>query len=73
MSNMARYYDPDANPYGRIFPGVPLADIDQGTWDSLPAWLRDSVDASAMYRKTKPSGKPASESSESNTAEKKEG
>jgi hypothetical protein len=55
--SIARYYDADANPEGRVFHGVPLADIEQGTWESLPVWLQQSVDASGMYTKSKPSGK----------------
>lgn len=48
----AYYYDESKNPDGEIFPGVPLADLDDETFDSLPAWLQASVDASPMYRKT---------------------
>lgn len=57
MSEIARYYDAAANPDGRVFHGVPLADIATPTWESLPAWLRDSVDASGMYKKSKPAAK----------------
>jgi hypothetical protein len=55
--SIARYYDADANPEGRVFHGVPLADIEQGTWESLPVWLQQSVDASGLYKKSKPPGK----------------
>jgi hypothetical protein len=54
MSDIARYYDRDANPDGRVFHGVPLADVSQSHWDTLPQWLRDSVDESGLYRKTPP-------------------
>ena len=54
MSDIARYYDRDANPDGRVFHGVPLADIAQSHWDTLPSWLQASVDASGLYRKTPP-------------------
>lgn len=51
---IARYYVAENNPEGRSFPGVPLDDISQERWESIPDHLRDSVDASDMYRKTKP-------------------
>jgi hypothetical protein len=57
MSDIARYYDRDANPDGRVFHGVPLADIPQPQWDTLPTWLQESVDASGLYKKSKPTGK----------------
>ena len=78
MSDIARYYDRDANPDGRVFHGVPLADIETSHWETLPQWLRDSVDASGLYRKTKPgTGKataaPAPVVSEAPAATKKDG
>lgn len=54
MSTIARYYDPSKNEDGGAIPGVPLADIDEETFNQLPEWLQRSVDASPMYRKTKP-------------------
>lgn len=54
MSSIARYYDESKNPDGGALPGVPLGDIDEDFFASLPAWLQASVDASPMYRKTKP-------------------
>lgn len=54
MSSIARYYDESKNPDGGALPGVPLADIDEETFNQLPEWLQRSVDASPMYRKTKP-------------------
>lgn len=56
---IARYYDADKNPEGAVLDGVPLADIDQETFDSLPAWLQASVDAAPFYRKTKPRAEKA--------------
>jgi uncharacterized DUF497 family protein len=70
--SIARYYDADANPEGRVFHGVPLADIEQGTWESLPVWLQQSVDASGLYRKTAP-GKGKAEAKADAPTEKKEG
>jgi hypothetical protein len=56
----ARYYDAEKNKEGRYFPGVPQGDIDDATWEALPKWLQETVDASPMYRKTRPdAGKPA--------------
>lgn len=55
---IARYYDASKNPGTQAspasLPGVPLADIDQATWESLPEHVQADVDASPMYRKTKP-------------------
>lgn len=51
---IARYYQEDKNEDGGALPGVPLADIDEETFAALPPWLQASVDASPMYRKTKP-------------------
>jgi hypothetical protein len=50
----ARYYNAEKNPHGAILPGVPLGDIDQQTFDGYPAWLQQSIDASPMYRKSRP-------------------
>lgn len=51
---IARYYDESKNPEGGALPGVPLADITEERWASLPEWLQKSVDALACYRKTPP-------------------
>lgn len=51
---IVRYYDASKNPDGAFFPGVPLRDIESDEWDTLPQRLRESVDASPMYRRTKP-------------------
>jgi hypothetical protein len=57
---IARYYDASKNEEGRYFPGVPQGDIDEARWADYPQWLQDTIDASPMYRKTKPdAGKPA--------------
>lgn len=71
MSTIARHYDADKNPDGAVLPGVPLGDLDQETFDSYPAWLQRSIDASGMYRKTplrdvRPSGgdKPKAQAGE---------
>ena len=49
---IVRFYDASKNEDGAFFPGVPLADIGDATWEALPQWLQDSVDASLFYRKT---------------------
>lgn len=53
----ARYYQPDRNPEGAAFSGVPLSDIDDAAWARLPAWKKGSVDAwwghnGHVYRQT---------------------
>jgi len=50
---IARYYDASKNPDGAFLPGVPLADLPDSLYITFPAWLRASIDASPMYRKTK--------------------
>ena len=61
MSTIARYYDAEKNPDGGSLPGVPLRDLSEDEFAALPAWVQESVDASPLYRKTKPQGtaKPA--------------
>ena len=56
-SPIARYYVADANPEGGQLPGVPLRDLLESEYAALPDWLKASIDASPMYRKTAP--KPA--------------
>jgi hypothetical protein len=51
---IARHYDASKNEEGAALPGVPLADIDEATFESYPQWLKDSIDAAPFYRKTKP-------------------
>lgn len=48
-----RYFDA-AHDDGGVFPGVPKRDLEQDEFDALPAWLQASVDASPMYKKSKP-------------------
>lgn len=50
----ARYYDASKNPDGAVLDGVPLRDLTEEEFEALPPWLQASVDASPMYRKTKP-------------------
>jgi hypothetical protein len=56
---IARYYVADANLDGAHFPGVPLADLTEEEFDALPKWLQASIDASPLYRKTKPRAEAA--------------
>lgn len=58
--SVARFYDETKNPEGRFFGGVPLADIDEDTWNGYSDQLKASVDADPMYRKTRPH-KPAAD------------
>lgn len=51
---IARYYVADNNPDESGLPGVPLADIDEETFNSYPEWLRQSIDDAPFYRKTRP-------------------
>ena len=46
---LAVTYDAEANPTGKHFPGVALADIPTAQWNRLPAWLQASVLASDGY------------------------
>lgn len=46
-----RYFTGDGTRY---HPGVPAADLEQDDYDALPDHLKATVDASDLYRKTKP-------------------
>lgn len=52
--SVARFYDETKNTDGRSFGGVPLADIDEDTWNTYSDHLKASVDNDPMYRKSKP-------------------
>lgn len=56
---VARFFD-ESKDDGGIFGGVPKADLDEETFNSYPDWLKASIDASPMYRKSRPH-KPAAE------------
>lgn len=55
---VARYFDKDkydgSFPYG----GVPLRDIEDEEWDTLPKHVQDSADALPYFRKTNPAPEP---------------
>jgi hypothetical protein len=51
---IARYYDESKNKEGAFFPGVPLRDLTEDEYAALTPRMRDSIDASSFYRKTKP-------------------
>lgn len=51
---IARYYDESKNPDRAFFPGVPLRDLTQADYDALSKHQQASIDASPLYRKTKP-------------------
>ncbi len=51
---IARYYDDSKNPDGGALPGVPLDDISEDQFALYPEHIQRSIDAHAMYRKTKP-------------------
>jgi hypothetical protein len=52
MDEVARYYDASKNPENGLLPGAPLRDISQAEYDAYPDWLKASIDAHPMYRKT---------------------
>ncbi len=56
---IARYYDESKNEDGSAFDGVPLRDLNEEEFDAMPPWLQASVDASPLYRKTKPRAEKA--------------
>ena len=58
---IARYYDESKNENGSAFDGVPLRDLTEDEFAALPPWLQASVDASPLYRKTKPRGETPTE------------
>lgn len=62
MTAPARYYDAEKNPKDeRFIAGVPLRDLDETEFEALPKHLQRSVDASDLYRKTRPRTEPAKE------------
>lgn len=61
--SIARYYDEDKNPDYLFFAGVPLSDLDEEFFNSLPEWLRNSIDNAPFYRKTKPTDKTSERTS----------
>lgn len=56
---IARYYDESKNPDVWYLPGVPLADIPESRWASLPEWLRQSADAIGWYSAARPAARKA--------------
>jgi hypothetical protein len=46
-----RYFVADGEKY---HPGIPAADLEQSEYDALPKHLQETVDTSALYRKSKP-------------------
>lgn len=69
---IARYYVAENNPDGGHFPGVGLRDLTEEEWDALPEGVQKSVDASDMYRKTKPDGWEAAPAYESGVKPKEQ-
>lgn len=66
---IARYYDESKNPSRdpnnlAMLVGVPLRDLTETEYGALPPWLQASVDASPMYRKTRPRRTTASDEPE---------
>lgn len=57
--SIARYYDESKNPEGATLPGVPLADLSETEFEAQPDWVKRSIDAHPMYRKTKPPSEKA--------------
>lgn len=55
--SIARYYVPEkqeSDTFFRFIPGVPLRDITDDEFLSYPDYIQASIDASDLYRKTKP-------------------
>lgn len=55
---VARFYEESKHEEGGVLPGVPLADIDEETFNAYPEWLQQSIDALPFYRKSKPESAP---------------
>lgn len=55
---IVRFYDASKNPDGGFFPGVPLRDLTEDEYEGQPDWLKRSIDAHDMYRKTNPTPAP---------------
>lgn len=49
---IVRFYDETKNPDRGFFPGVPLRDLTEDEYEAQPDWLKRSIDAHDMYRKT---------------------
>ena len=50
----ARYWSPPEGREGEYIPGVPAADLSDEEWALLHERQQRSVDASGLYRKTRP-------------------
>lgn len=53
--SVARYFDADKYDGSQPYGGVPLADISEEEWATLPKHVQESTDALPYFRKTKPS------------------
>lgn len=62
---IVQWYVPEKNPDGAFFPWAGQHDITEDEFNRLAKWKQDSIDASPMYRRTKPENrrtpKPESE------------
>lgn len=54
MSDIAWYYNAAKNPDGHALIGVPLRDLTEADMAEFPDHTTASIDASDLYRKTKP-------------------
>lgn len=57
-------YLPDKNVEGAFIDGVPLADVTQELWDSLPKHVQGSVERCPFYRAVKQPKRPTGKDGE---------
>ncbi len=54
MNDIVWYYDPDKNPDGASFIGVPLRDLTEADMQEIPSHSLAAIEQADFYRKTKP-------------------
>jgi hypothetical protein len=70
---VAYYYLPEENANNASYPGVPLGDILQHTYDAQPEWIQKSIAASPMYKAAdEPKKKATGEATKPGKAEESE-
>jgi hypothetical protein len=57
MEEIVYRYVAEANPSGAFLPGVPQRDLTQADVDTVPAWLRPSLDTCGFYERVSPQRK----------------
>lgn len=53
MSKIAFTYKADKNPHEGTYPGVPLRDLTDDEFNTLPSHIKRTIAGSAMYEKVK--------------------